>query len=377
MYVINDEIRELVFAIDTTVRGPRQDVILRKLVLAVKASCARADTVEKYAAYSDVPGVMQPLPTDENGYVVAHDVLTDEAGFYNCWLQSGIVASKAAVTPLSGMAAMGRVYELVWQISNGQCDLNIPATWASLPQDSSGVPLLTRGFFEVYHDSALARMRQAVRVYLHFAVLWGRHDLWTSFDRIGVKLPGHEESKALPLHVDQNPNVHPRFRTVQGVLALTDCPVQRGTFVGVPGSKGLFPQYAGMALNKGEYVELDLSNPVAATLQSGAQACPLQAGDLISWDSRTTHANSENKSQDTRVVAYIACGPASEADARAVEARRQGFESGVGSNDRDALMHASKPPRFTDPATLAAVRAPEQLTLLGRLLYGQARYTDL
>jgi hypothetical protein len=168
--------------------------------------------------------------------------------------------------------------------------------------------------------------------------------------------------------------VHPHFRTVQGVLALTDCPAERGTFLGVPGSRGLFPHYGGMAKNMGEYVELDLQNPVAATLQQHAQAIPLRAGDMVSWDSRTTHANTANISDDMRMVFYVAAGPARPDDPAAVAARMDALQTGLGSNVRDAMMHASKKPRFTQPDAIQQVRKPEQLNLLGKLLYGTARY---
>ncbi len=98
---------------------------------------------------------------------------------------------------------------------------------------------------------------------------------------------------------------------------------------------------------------------------------------MISWDSRTTHANSQNLSGDTRLVAYISAGPAAEDNADAVLARSQAFISGEGKNVRDAMMHASKPPRYTSPAALAAWREAEKLTLLGRLMYGKQKYGEI
>lgn len=243
-----------------------------------------------------------------------------------------------------------------------------------MPKDQNGTPILSRGFLEIYHDDVLAQIRQNVRAYLHHVLIWGRADLWTSFDRVGVKLPHHEESGALPLHVDQNPNVHPGFKTVQGVLALTDCPVERGTFRGVPASRHLFAQYAGMAKNSGEYVELDTTLPVAAQLESHAQAFPLRAGNLISWDSRTTHANTENISDEMRMVFYMAAGPAREDSPEALAARMDALKTGLGINVREALMHATKKPRYTASEMLACVRQPEQLNLLGELLYGTKSY---
>jgi ectoine hydroxylase-related dioxygenase (phytanoyl-CoA dioxygenase family) len=214
-------------------------------------------------------------------------------------------------------------------------------------------------------------------LFIHHVMLWGRVDLWTSFDRLGVKLPGHEESYALPLHVDQNPLIHPDFKTVQGVLALADCPAERGTFVGVPGSRSIFSEYERFAPERGEFVELLPTDAIAETLKKNAQPIPLRAGHIVSWDSRTTHANTENKSKETRYVAYVAAGPAREENQELIAARMEAFRTGVGSNVREALMHASKKARYSNYEKLEKVREAEQLTLLGKLLYGQERYEKI
>jgi hypothetical protein len=97
----------------------------------------------------------------------------------------------------------------------------------------------------------------------------------------------------------------------------------------------------------------------------------------VNWDSRTTHANTANVSLAARYVALLAAGPAKPASTEAVAARQAAFASGEGSNVRDALMHASKKPRYSDPPALASVRRPERLDRLGRLLYGQEQYGAL
>jgi hypothetical protein len=243
--------------------------------------------------------------------------------------------------------------------------------------DSRGAPLLSRGFLEVYHCAEVADLRQAVRAYLHHVLVWGRADLWTSFDRLGLKLPGHPDAGGLPLHVDQNPRVHPGFRTVQGVLALSDNPAEAGALVVAPGSRSLFRRLAEFAPQRGDYVEIPPGSAVHRELSERAQALPLREGDLATWDGRTAHCNSANVSRNlARRVAYVAAGPAREGDAAAALARRDSFATGTGANVRSALMHATRKPRFDDPAWLAARRRPERLTALGELLYGFRRYAD-
>ena len=352
------------------------NLLLTELITRLHNACARP---ENQARYTALPATsLAAYPLDDDGYAQAFDPLEDEAGFVACWQRYGMVVSRRAVPTATCTQACQRMGEIVHQLSHGACQLDDPASWAQVPRDPAGAPLFSRGFFEVYHDAVLAELRQAVRVYLHHVLIWGRADLWTSFDRLGLKLPDHEESYGLPLHVDQNPLVHPDFRTVQGVLALADCPLERGTFLAVPGSRQHFPEYAAMATNRGEFVQLDTAHPIAATLAAQAQALPLRAGDLVSWDSRTTHANTANLSSQPRFVAYLAAGPVpAEKTAEQRKIRQEAYTSGLGSNVREALLHASKKPRFTAPEALRKTRALEQLTLLGELLYGEKSYASL
>lgn len=370
--IIDQQVRDFVAQIETAqATGADCDAAVRALVTRLAANCAQPPhTVIFRPPY-------QPYPIDEDGFAVSFDPLTQEAEFQAVWAQNGFVVGKQIASPAQCAQTIARIAHIFNAAGQGDCIFDQPDTWANMPVDADGTPLLSRGFLEIYHDDALAQIRQNVRAYIQHVLIWRQADLWTSFDRVGVKLPDHAESGGLPLHVDQNPNIHPRFRTVQGVLALSDCPVERGTFCAVPSSRAAFGLYADMAKNSGDYIELDQSRGRAKVLASYAQAIPLRAGDMVSWDSRTTHANTANISDQTRMVAYVAAGPAREHDAALVAARMDALASGVGLNLRDALMHASKKPRFTNPDLLAAHRAPEQLNLLGKLLYGTARYDDI
>lgn len=381
MYIIDDRIRQLVQEIENC--SPQSAQLMAELVRALQVNCAKPEVQARYEAYRQTSHTaaldLPPMPLDDNGYLKGFDPLTQEAEFIQFWQTYGIVVSKSVVSAALCERVIARMQEVCLQLSEGKFSLDNSTDndQAHLPVDATGVAIMTRGFFELYHDDAIAALRQALRVYLHHVLLWGRADLWTTFDRLGIKRPGQEGAEALPLHVDQNPNVHPHFRTVQGVLALRDCPAERGTFVGVPGSPRHFHAYGEMAKNQGEYVELDPNHPLYEALSQAAQLCPLAQGDLISWDSRTTHANSANLSSATRYVAYICAGPAAEDNQEAVAARAEALKTGIGKNVREALMHASKPPRYSDPERLKALRQVENLTFLGNLLYGKTRYDSL
>ena len=74
------------------------------------------------------------------------------------------------------------------------------------------------------------------------------------------------------------------------------------------------------------------------------------------------------------MVAYISAGPARPERKDLAKARLDAFSPGVVANVRDARMHASKKPCYTNPEALKRTRNPERLTLLGKLLYGLEGY---
>ena len=373
--IIDKEVKSLVFEIE---KGDGDvDALIKDLIIKLGQNCKKAENQKRYQDYLTGQTKLEAYPIDKNGYAVSFDPLEDEEAFYKTWSQYGFVIGKQIVPQAECTHAINRTNEVFNKLSGGKDSVSNNKIDRIMPKDDNGTPLISRGFFELYHDDVLAQLRQNIRAYIHHVLIWGRVDLWTSFDRMGVKLPSHEDGKALPLHVDQNPNVHADFKTVQGVLALTDCPLARGTYKAVPGSRSRFPAYADMAKNNGEYVELDQSQPIAQTLEKHAQALPLRAGDMVTWDSRTTHANTSNLSNDVRMVFYMAAGPAREDKPELVEARKESLKTGLGSNVREALMHASMKPRYTNQLAIQSVRKKENLNLLGQLLYGTKKYKNI
>ena len=98
---------------------------------------------------------------------------------------------------------------------------------------------------------------------------------------------------------------------------------------------------------------------------------------MFSWDSRTTHANSSNISDINRYVCYVSTGIAKNERDDLIQIRKNAFNSGLGENTRDAYLHASKKPRFTNQEFIAHNRTKEILTPLGECLYGFKKYEDL
>lgn len=306
----------------------------------------------------------------ENDYAVAFDSLTQSKELLEHWYQYGFVVGKDVVSSEISSNTIHKMISIAQSF-----DLNSEDSYL---KDSQGTPILSRGFFELYHDNSLAQIRQSIRLYLHFCLIWNTPYLWTSFDRLGIKTPSGESSVGLDLHVDQNPNVHAKFTTIQGVLALEDCPVERGTFVVVPGSIDFFKDYTQFIKSgyKGEFIPLEDSY-LKEYLTTYKQIIPLRKNCIVSWDSRTTHANSSNLSDINRYVCYISAGIAKENRNDLISVRKNSFISGLGENNREAYLHASKKPRFTNQEYINSIRDLEQLTPLGECLYGFKSYASL
>lgn len=332
----------------------------KKLICLLEVSCSKSLQGRKLLKKTHLP-LNYPVET----YAKSFCALTQEKELLEHWYHYGFVVGHQVVSSENCNNAITRIMEI---LAHFKMQWNNPESWH---RDAQGSCIFSRGFFEVYQDDALAQIRQSLMLYLHHVILWGTPYLWTSFDRLGVKLPEGEESKGLPLHVDQNPAVHPDFRTIQGVIALEDCPVERGTFVAVPGSYMDFDNYLNFIKPsyKGEYILL----PDNKAKQCISQEIPLKKGDIVSWDSRTTHANSSNLSDKNRYVAYVSAGIA-KPGTKWVNERKESFKNGLGVNVRDSYMHASMKPRFTD--SLNNIRKPEQLNILGECLYGLREYKD-
>lgn len=367
--IIDQSVRELVWEIESSPPDINQKII--QLIQTLHNNLQTHSHTLTHLPTQQTAYTQYPL--DEDGFAVAFDPLKDEEGFMAAFREHGLVVGKGVISSELCKKAVHRIQDVASLISNGQFDFSNPESWHGMPEDEHGTPLLSRGFFELYHDGVWAEIRQSIRLYIHHVLLWGRVDLWSSFDRFGVKLP-NEDGKALGLHVDQNPTVHPEFRTLQGILALADNPKEQGTFRAVPGSRKDFHGYIPFVKNKGEYVALEEGSELSEKLNSYQQAFPLRAGDIVTWDSRTTHANTSNLSDSTRYVAMVAMGPAPENFSEMSAVRQEAFESGLGSNVRDALMHASMKPRFTNSSVMNAVRQPEHLNQLGAYLYGFEPY---
>jgi len=294
------------------------------------------------------------------------DPFKNERDFLLHWFKYGFVIGKDILNKEECLSSINKIKE---KLSVLNSDLHNQSTWVV---DDNNTPIMSRGFFDLYHDDLLAQIRQNRKLYLYHVLLWQNLKLNTTFDRIGIKIKGIDGDKGLPLHVDQNPVVHPNFHTIQGVLALSDC-TTNGTIV-VPKSKNDFFKYKEYIPEgyEGEHVELIEDSELFNKMHSKKVYLELKQGNMLSWDSRTTHTNISNTSID-RFVMYTSTGIQIEEEKMRTK-RIELFKNGNGENVRDAYCHASKKPRFSNDLNFC--RKEEQLSELGRLLYGFDRYED-
>lgn len=223
------------------------------------------------------------------------------------------------------------------------------------------------GFFELYHDDALAQLRQNPTMVKLFETLWDNKKLWVVFDRCIYMRPGTDQKGTLPLHVDQNPHAQPGFSSVQGLLALRDCDKTTGMLGIIPGSHHDFGQYKAWSNDKQGWIEYQGED--VQTRWQALRAVHLKEGEMVVWDSRLTHSrfNADPACTDDwneRMLAMISFLPAS-ANETLREKRVHAFKSGTGQYDHEAGL------RKTAGSHIPSLRVqPESLTQTGELIYG-------
>lgn len=224
----------------------------------------------------------------------------------------------------------------------------------------SDVPDTRRlGFMDIYHDDTLAQLRQNPAMYEVFAAIFQEPKLWSVFDR--VMYWGEDEGeKDLHPHVDQNPLHMPKFVNVQAMLALRDMHEGTGTLAIVPKSHLFFDQYIPwMPKPTSGFVEYYGEKPLPFV------GVRLREGQIIIWDSRTTHSRFRGTPTGDRFAALITYTPAKDDPALAA-LRMKYFAEGTGHSDHEAGLRATAKPR----CAVSLRNVAENLTPLGRRLYG-------
>jgi Phytanoyl-CoA dioxygenase (PhyH) len=274
---------------------------------------------------------------EEHGYVVVSDAVPTEQ----------LRATVAALWAFSGL------------------DPQHPETWHHDATKAYREPeLAMSGMIEIYHHQSLWENRQHPRVYGAFADIWGRDDLWVTFDRANINVPARPDWQFEGfIHWDIDTSADPMPYDVQGVLSLTDVLPGAGGFQCVPGFHRRIEEWIGT-----QPADRDPFRPDLTGLE--VQQIPTQAGDLLIWDSRLPHGTSPNRSDRPRLAQYISMFPADETNDAHRARRLQAWRTRTTPHDPQGFPFPGDPRRLEEREGTTA-----ELTDLGRKLLGLDRWT--
>ncbi|WP_149302970.1 phytanoyl-CoA dioxygenase family protein [Pareuzebyella sediminis] len=219
------------------------------------------------------------------------------------WKENGYVVVTNAV-PREQAA---RTTAFLWEFE--EKDPHDKETWYTAARAEMKMKELAgTGMVEVYNHQHLWNNRQTKRVYDAFVDIWGTEKLWVTIDRANLNFPmrpGHEYKGFI--HWDYDPETKPQ--NVQGVLALADqTDPNMGGFQCIP---WLFRNYDTWKLTQPG--DRDHFKPDIAGLEDKLVKVPMEAGDLLIFNSSLPHGIRPNTSDEkVRIAQYISMMPAQE-----------------------------------------------------------------
>lgn len=222
---------------------------------------------------------------------------------WNFWLHNGFVVIKNAVSREQAQ----KTADFLWEFE--EKDPNNPESWYTAARAEMQMKELQgTGMVEVYNHQLLWENRQTERVYNAFVDIWGTEKLWATIDRANLNFPIQPgfEYKGF-IHWDYDPETKPQ--NVQGVLALADqTDLEMGGFQCIP---WLYRNYDSWKQSQPE--DRNRFQPDTKGLEEHFVKVPLEAGDLLIFNSLEPHGIRPNNSKDkVRIAQYISMMPAEE-----------------------------------------------------------------
>tara|TARA_B100000945_G_scaffold313468_1_gene309599 strand:- start:343 stop:1290 length:948 start_codon:yes stop_codon:yes gene_type:complete len=218
------------------------------------------------------------------------------------WLENGYVVIKNAVTKKQAK----KTASFLWEFE--EKDSQDPSTWYSPPRAEMKMKELAgTGMVELYNHQYLWENRQERKIYESFVDIWGTEKLWVTIDRANLNFPIRKnfEYKSF-IHWDYDPDTKPQ--NVQGVLALENqTDLNMGGFQCIP---WLYKNYN--IWKKSQPKNRDRFKPDISELKDKIVKVPLEAGDLLIFNSTLPHGIRPNYSNKVRIAQYISMMPAEE-----------------------------------------------------------------
>lgn len=252
-------------------------------------------------AHKDIPGnpstaksSLQQLNDRSNGRPLR--VLSE--GDWQRWKQDGYIVVKQAVPREQALATA----DFIWGFE--EKDPQDSSTWYTAPRAEMQMKeLVNTGMVECYNHQHLWNNRQMPRVYDAFVDIWGSEQLWVTIDRANLNFPirpGHAYQAFI--HWDYDPDTKPV--NVQGVLALDDQTDERmGGFQCIP---ELYRDFEQWKLSQ----PADRNRFMPDTTGFTPVKVPLEAGDLLIFNSLLAHGIRANYGDKVRIAQYISMMPA-------------------------------------------------------------------
>ena len=273
--------------------------------------------------HKDIPGNPSTAKSSEKKLRTQADVdslrvLTIDQ--WNFWIENGYVVIKSAISKEQAT----RTAEFIWEFDDK--DPSNPNTWYSNPRAEMEMKELAgTGMVEVYNHQHLWNNRQNQKVYDAFVDIWGTEKLWVTIDRANLNFPikpGFEYKGFI--HWDYDPDTKPQ--NVQGVLALADQTDQdMGGFQCIP---WLYKNYE--TWKKTQPEDRDKFKPDISGLEDKIIKVPLEAGDLLIFNSTQPHGIRPNNSNDkVRIAQYISMMPAQENDDKLISWRVNSWKNRI------------------------------------------------
>jgi ectoine hydroxylase-related dioxygenase (phytanoyl-CoA dioxygenase family) len=282
-------------------------------------------------------------------------VLSDDDWLH--WTTWGYVIVRDAV-PTANIA---RLKALLWEFQ--ELEPKDPSSW-NQPQlrDHQMLELNNSGMVEIYNHQYLWDNRQHSRVHDAFVDIWDREDLWVTIDRANLNTPNRGVRPFGGfIHWDSDTSARPLPVNVQGVLSLVDTDPEVGGFQCVP---ELFRTFDAWLATQPS----DRHPFFPETSGFEIKFVPLEAGDLLIWNTLLAHGIKPNLTQDrARMAQYISMYPADEENTAVRETRIRSWR------DREIPDDPAFP---GDPRSWEQKRySRSELTELGEKLLGLRSWT--
>ena len=258
-----------------------------------------------YNEHKDIPGNPSTAKTSKlklRKEVSSNSLKVLSVNDWTFWIQNGYIVIKNAVAKEQAK----KTANFLWKFE--EKNSQDPSTWHSPPRAEMKMKVLAgTGMVEVYNHQYLWENRQERKIYDSFVDIWGTEKLWVTIDRANLNFPIRKnfEYKSF-IHWDYDPDTKPQ--NVQGVLALEDqTDLSMGGFQCIP---WLYKNYN--LWKKSQPKNRDRFKPDVSGLKDKIVKVPLQAGDLLIFNSTLPHGIRPNYSNKVRIAQYISMVPAEE-----------------------------------------------------------------